>query len=54
MLHITLQLFLTGLGNTLLVAAAATLCGVFIGIIIAVIKVVHHQSVLSKKRNLIL
>ena len=48
------QLFLTGLGNTLLVAAAATLFGVFIGIIIAVIKVVHHQSVLSKKRNLIL
>ena len=48
------QLFLTGLGNTLLVAAAATLCGVFIGIIIAVIKVVHHQSVLSKKKNMIL
>ena len=48
------QLFLTGLGNTLLVAAAATLCGVFIGIIIAVIKVVHHQSVLSKKKNVIL
>lgn len=48
------QLFLTGLGNTLLVASAATLFGVLIGIIIAVIKVVHHQNVVSKKRNLLL
>jgi len=48
------QLFLTGFGNTLLVAAAATLFGVFIGIIVAVVKVLHHQSVMAKKSNFLL
>lgn len=48
------QLFLTGLGNTLLVAAAATVFGVFIGIFVAVIKVAHAQNKYSKKKNPVL
>lgn len=38
------QLFLEGLGNTLLVALLATLLGVLIGAIVAIVKVMHKQT----------
>ncbi len=38
------QYFLTGMGNTLLIAFLATLAGILIGTIIAVIKVLHKQT----------
>ena len=38
------QYFLKGLGYTVLIAIAATLCGVLIGIIVAVTKVYHKQT----------
>ena len=36
--------FLEGLGNTLIIAIAATICGVIIGIIVAITKVYHKQT----------
>lgn len=36
--------FLQGLGNTLLIALFATLIGIIIGMLIAIIKVYHHQT----------
>ena len=38
------QYFLTGIGNTLAIAAAATLAGILIGTLVAVIKVLHKQT----------
>lgn len=38
------KLFLEGLGNTLLIALFATLMGVLIGTIVAVVKVMHRQT----------
>ncbi len=37
-------LFLEGLGNTLLIAVSATLIGVLIGLVVAVVKVWHQQT----------
>jgi len=47
------QYFLTGLGNTFVIALVATLAGVIIGMIVAVVKVFHHQSGKLKILNLI-
>ena len=38
------QYFLTGIGNTLAIAAAATLAGILIGTLVEVIKVLHKQT----------
>lgn len=48
------KIFLEGLGNTLLIAVAATGFGVLIGMLIAIIKVWNHEQILAKKRNPIL
>ena len=46
-------MFLSGLGNTLLVAFFATLIGVAIGAVIAIIKTIHKQTGKLKLLNLI-
>ena len=38
------EMFLSGLGNTLLIALGATLIGIVIGALIAMVKTVHKQS----------
>ncbi|MBR6572657.1 MAG: amino acid ABC transporter permease [Clostridia bacterium] len=38
------KMFLEGIGNTLMVALFATLIGVFIGALIAIVKTIHKQS----------
>ena len=45
--------FLVGLENTVLIAVAATLCGVLIGMIVAVTKVYHKQTGKMKILNAI-
>jgi len=45
------KMFLSGLGNTLFIAVAATGFGVIIGMLIAIIKVWYHQNTLAKKKN---
>lgn len=47
------QYFLTGIGNTLLIAFLATLAGILVGTIVAVIKVLHKQTGKFKLLNTI-
>ncbi len=45
------ELFLEGIRNTIFIALMATLFGVLIGMIVAVIKVWNNQNILAKKKN---
>lgn len=45
------KMFVEGLGNTLLVAFFATLLGVFIGVLIAIVKTIHKEN--PKKLNIL-
>ena len=48
------KLYFTGLGKTLQLAAGAVLLGIFIGIVVAIVKVTAQQTRDSGKRNLLL
>lgn len=48
------QLYLNGVGVTLLVAALALVLGVILGVLVAIVRTLHDQQAEGRKRNIVL